>query len=63
MVRAWVATVLVCVSACGVAPLSDRERVAGDDYRTQAQIDAYAIMVGMDAARIRAALLARNTAR
>ena len=53
----------VFVSACGVAPLSDRERVTGDGYRTQVQIDAYAIMVGMDAARIRAALLARNTAR
>jgi hypothetical protein len=35
----------VFVSACGVAPLSDRERLTGDGHQTQAQIDAYAIMV------------------
>ena len=55
------ATVLiVCGSAGGARPAPEQARQERDDWvERQARIDAQVIMVAMDAARIRAALLIR----
>jgi hypothetical protein len=54
MVAVWV---WAWVSACSPAP--DHPKATAGANRTQAQIDAYVISLGMDSARIRAALLTR----
>ena len=56
--RAVTSLMIVCLSACGTSPALEQARDE-QDYGQQAQLDAQAIMAGMDQARIRAALLAR----
>jgi hypothetical protein len=52
---------IVCLSACGMSSALEQARDEQDNLRAQqAQLDAQAIMAGMDQARIRAALLART---
>ena len=54
------ATVLIlCGSAGGIRPAPEQERQERDWVERQARLDAQVIMVAMDAARLRAALLAR----
>jgi hypothetical protein len=58
--RAVTALALVCLSACGTSSALEQARDEQDNLGgQQAQLDAQAIMAGMDQARIRAALLAR----
>ena len=58
--RAVTVLIIVCLSACGTSP-APKQAWDEQDNRggQQAQLDAQAIMAGMDQARIRAALLAR----
>jgi hypothetical protein len=55
------ATVLIlCGSAGGIRPAAEQARQERDDrVERRARLDAQVIMVAMDAARLRAALLAR----
>ena len=54
------ATVLIlCGSAGGIHPAPEQARQERDWVERQARLDAQVIMVAMDAARLRAALLAR----
>ena len=59
--RAVTAFMIVCLSACGMSSPSEK---AWDEHGNwggqQAQLDAQAIIAGMDQARIRAAQLART---
>jgi hypothetical protein len=58
--RAVTAIMIVCLSACGTSPAPEQVwEEQGNWGGQQAQLDAQAIMAGMDQARIRAALLAR----
>jgi hypothetical protein len=58
--RAVTALMILCLSACGTSPALEPALDEQDKLREQqAQLDAQAIMAGMDQARIRAALLAR----
>jgi hypothetical protein len=58
--RAVTALMMVCLSACGTSPALEQALDERDKLREQqAQLNAQAIMAGMDQARIRAALLAR----
>ena len=58
--RTVTALMIVCLSACGTRPALEPGWDEQDKLREQqAQLDAQAIMAGMDQARIRAALLAR----
>jgi hypothetical protein len=58
--RAVTTLMIVCLSACGTSSALEQARDEQDNMRgQQAQLDAQAIMAGMDQARIRAALLAR----
>jgi hypothetical protein len=51
---------IVCLSACGTSRAPEQASDEQDNRGgQQAQLDAQAIMAGMDQARIRAALLAR----
>ena len=55
------ALMIVCLSACGTSPAPEQAWDEQDNRGgQQAQLDAQAIMVGMEQARIRAALLART---
>jgi hypothetical protein len=56
--RAVTVLMIVCLSACGGSPALEQARDEQDNGQ-QAQLDAQAIIAGMDQARIRAALLAR----
>ena len=58
--RAVTALMIVCLSACSTSPAPD-QAWDGQDNRggQQAQLDAQAIMAGMDQARVQAAPLAR----
>jgi galactitol-specific phosphotransferase system IIB component len=58
--RAVTAIIIVCLSACGTSTALEQALEEQDNWRgRQAQLDAQAIMAGMDQARIRAAVLAR----
>jgi hypothetical protein len=58
--RAVAALMIVCLSACGTSPALEQAWGEQDNWGgPQAQLDAQAIMAGMEQARIRAALLAR----
>jgi hypothetical protein len=58
--RPVTALMIVCLSACGGSPALEQARGEQDNWGgPQAQLDAQAIMAGMDQARIQAALLAR----
>jgi hypothetical protein len=58
--RAVTALMIVCLSACSTSPAPEQAWDKQDNWSgQQAQLDAQAIMAGMDQARIRAALLAR----
>jgi hypothetical protein len=58
--RAVTALMIVCLSACGMSPALEQAWDEQDYWAgQQAQLDAQAIMAGMDQARIQAALLAR----
>ena len=58
--RAVTALMIVCLSACGTSPALEQAWDEQDNRGgQQAQLDAQAIMAGMDQARVRAALLAR----
>jgi hypothetical protein len=58
--RAVTALMIVCLSACGGSPAPEQAWDEQDNWGgQQAQLDAQAIMAGMEQARIRAALLAR----
>jgi hypothetical protein len=58
--RAVTTLIILCLSACGTSPALEQAWDEQDRSREQqAQLDAQAIMAGMDQARIRAALLAR----
>jgi hypothetical protein len=58
--RTVTALMIVCLSACGACPALEKAWDEQDNRRgQQPQLDAQAIMVGMEQARIRAALLAR----
>ena len=58
--RAVTALMIVCLSAYGASPAPEQAWDEQDNWGgQQAQLDAQAIMAGMDQARIRAALLAR----
>jgi hypothetical protein len=51
---------IVCLSACGTSRAPEQAWDEQDNWGgQQAQLDAQAIMAGMDQARIRAELLAR----
>ena len=56
--RAVTVLMIVCLSACGGSPAPEQARDDQDNGQ-QAQLDAQAIMAGMEQARIRDALLAR----
>jgi hypothetical protein len=60
VMRAMAALMIVWLAACGTSPALEQ---AWDEQNNwgghQAQLDAQAIMAGMDQARIRAAILAR----
>ena len=58
--RAVTAIMIVCLSACGTSSALEQARDEQNNWGgQQAQLDAQAIMAGMDQARIRAELLAR----
>jgi hypothetical protein len=58
--RAVTAIMIVCLSACGTSsPLEQSWDEQDKSREQQAQLDAQAIMAGMDQARTRASLLAR----
>ena len=60
VMRAVTSLMIVCLSACGTSPAPEQAWDEQDNRGgQQAQLDAQAIMAGMDQARIRAALLAR----
>ena len=62
--RAVTALMILCLSACGTSPALEQAWDEQDNRGgQQAQLDAQAIMVGMEQARIRAALLARVVSR
>ncbi len=62
--RAVTVLMIVCLSACGTSPTLeqawDEQQDNWGGHDQQAQLDAQAIMAGMDQARTRAALLART---
>ena len=59
--RPVTALMIVCLSACGGSPTLEPARNVQDNWGgPQAQLDAQAIMAGMDQARVRAAMLART---
>ena len=61
VMRAVTSLMIVCLSACGTSPAPEQAWDEQDNRGgQQAQLDAQAIMAGMDQARIRAALLART---
>ena len=58
--RAVTSLMIVCLSACGTSPALEPARDVQDNRGgQQAQLDAQAIVAGMDQARVRAAILAR----
>ena len=60
LMRPVTSLMIVCLSACGTSPAPEQAWDEQDNRGgQQAQLDAQAIMAGMDQARIRAALLAR----
>jgi hypothetical protein len=60
--RVAAALLIICVSACGISPAPEQAWQVRDDWlRPQAELDAQAIMAGMDLAGIRAALLAHTS--
>ena len=60
LMRPVTALMIVCLSACGGSPALEQARDVQYNWDgRQAQLDAQAIMAGMDQARVRAAILAR----
>jgi hypothetical protein len=58
--RPVTAFMIMCLSACGGSPALEQARDVQDNWGgPQAQLDAQAIMAGMDQVRVRAAILAR----